>query len=299
MSDTPDSPVFDAATVIVLREAERGRPEIFMVRRHGKASFMANAYVYPGGRLDPEDCDPQTFAHVEGLTPEAARERLEVDSPNRAVGLYLAAIRESFEEAGVLLARRRGEAERIDLTGEEAVARRFAGYRQGLASNEQSLSEVAEAESLVFPIDELAYFAHWITPTFEPKRFDTYFFLARMPQNQAPLHDAAETTDSLWITAAEALERSREGGFFLAPPTYRTLEQIAAHDSVDAAFEVCAERRPPAILPHFVAGEQTLLLLPGDPEYPAELAEYAAASPVDDRVTRMTMVEGAWRSSSA
>ncbi len=271
--------IFDASTVLVLRDADDG-VEVFMVQRHGKSSFMANAWVYPGGRLDDADTRPDVLARIIGEV------RLDVDSPTRAAGLYLAAIRETFEEAGLLLARQGGEPDYVNLNSSP----RYAEYRGKLQRGEESLSVVAEREDLSFPLDELAYFAHWITPTFESKRFDTFFFLARAPQHQEPLHDERETTDSFWIRPAEAVARFEAGEFYLPPPTQRTLERLAAFDNVEAAFASTIGKTPPCIIPHWLDQETgPMLLLPGDPEYPGHLPEYAGATAVDGP-TRMKLV---------
>ena len=278
--------ILDASTVIVLRE--RDHLETFMLRRHGKSSFMANAWVYPGGRLDDADTRPEVVDRIVGLSTERAREELGIDSATRAAGLYLAAIRETFEEAGILLARRRGESDWIDLVAADTET--FERYREQLHTYEIALSEVAEAEDLEFPLDELAFFAHWITPTFEPKRFDTYFFVARAPARQEPLHDAKETTDSFWIRPVDALQRADDGEMYLAPPTRRTLERLARFDTVDAVFEAVDDWLPPCILPHLVMEEDgPVLLLPGDEDYPQDDPEYALATPVESGPTRIAL----------
>ncbi len=262
----PDSSaVKDAATIIILREAAEGF-EVFMVRRHSKSHFMANRYVYPGGKLDAADCSEVAAGHVEGLTPEQARERLaeEVD-PSTALGLFLAGIRETFEEAGILLARRAGEDELIDLTSDDEVAETFNQYRKQLMQGDIALSEVAERENLVFPLDRLGYFAHWITPEIEPRRYDTRFFLAIAPQSQRPLHDKRETTDSVWIRPADAVEDNQAGEFMLAPPTLRTLQQLCDFDTVEEAFDWALANDPPTILPVMEQRDGKIwLTLPGD-----------------------------------
>ena len=239
---------------------------------------MANAWVYPGGRLDEADTRPEVLSRIEGTT------KLNIDSETRAAGLYLAAIRETFEDAGVLLARREGESEWLDLFS----APHFADDRVALHANQLSLSELAKRESLIFPIDELGYFAHWITPTFEPTRFDTFFFVARAPENQEPLHDAKETTDSFWIRPTNALDRFLAGELYLAPPTQRTLERLCAFDSVESTLAFTRDFVPPCIIPHLdTSGDVPLLLLPGDPDYPS-LEEYQGATPVNGE-TRMRL----------
>jgi 8-oxo-dGTP pyrophosphatase MutT (NUDIX family) len=267
---TDRSTIRDAATIMILREADSGF-EVFMVKRHSKSQFMANRYVYPGGKLDEADCaDGAQFEankrHVEGLTPRQARQRLaEEVEPPIALGLFLAGIRETFEEAGILLARRAGEQSLIDLTRDEAVAERFRVYRKQCMDGELALSEMAEREDLIFPLDRLGYFAHWITPDFEPKRYDTRFFLAIAPKSQRPLHDERETTDSTWIRPKDAIEANQRGEFLLAPPTLLTLQQLAEFDSVREAFDWALEHDPPTILPEMEQRDGEIwLTLAGD-----------------------------------
>ena len=286
----------DAATVIVLREQEEDF-EVFMVRRHGATEFLANRYVYPGGQLDPEDCTEDAAEHVEGLTPEEARERLDEEiDPYKALGLFLAGVRETFEESGLLLARRAGSEKFIDLTSDPDVSDRFSDYRKKLHENEISLSEVAERENLVIPLQWLGYFAHWITPFIESKRYDTRFFVAIAPANQEPLHDRRETTEGLWITPEDALERSKTEDFLLAPPTLRTLQQLAEFQTASDALEFAQSHIPPTLLPHMdIEGTDVVLLLPGDPDYPADEERYAISEEVEGEVTRMVMEKpGRW-----
>ncbi len=279
----------DASTVMVLRESD-GTLEVFMVKRHFKMAFMANAYVYPGGKLDKEDMDAAALEHITGASIDELAENLRLhDDPGRAAGLYLAAIRETFEESGFFLARRHGDDAWVNLIGDDEE--RFADYRAKLNAYEISLTEVARRESLVFPMDRLRFFAHWITPSFESRRFDTRFFVARAPRRQNPLHDDKESTDSVWISPAEALRRADEdlNAFYLAPPTYRTLDQLSQFATIDDVFAFCEDRTPPRILPHLdTSGDTPVLLLPGDPDFPDD-PEYSVAEPVDDDVTRMEM----------
>lgn len=287
----------DAATVVLLREGELGF-ETFLLKRSAKSSFMAHARVYPGGTLDTEDLDPSVREHISGRTVEEVSEVL-AEPQDRALGLYLAAIRETFEESGVLLAHRRGEEHLIELpTGSEGES--WQAARAALHAHQLALSTLAEREDLVFPLERLAYFAHWITPFIESKRFDTHFFVARMPRSQSASHDAVETTEAEWIRPRDALEKNRvaPNAFYLAPPTLRTLEQLANFDAIDEVFAWCEGRRPPTLLPHFEARDEGMtLLLPGDDLYPSDEARYADCSPVDDAVTRMVLGDdGVWRS---
>ncbi len=290
-------PLVDAATVIVLREATAGF-EVFLVQRHHNSGFMANVYVYPGGKLDPSDCSEQAAGRVRGMSTLDACDRLAIEQPSfLGLGLYLAGVRETFEESGILLACRSGCQAWIDLTSDPQVAERFAAYRRDLISGEISLSEVAEREDLVISLENIGYFAHWITPYIENRRFDTRFFVTILPPNQRPLHDAVETTDSLWIRPEDALKRYLSNSLLLSPPTIRTLEQLCAFSSAEEVIEYAKVRNPPAILPHIGEFDGIMqMLMPGDLEYPHEDPNYALGTPVDDGVTRMQRIDGHWRS---
>ena len=242
----------------------------------------------------------EAAARVRDLSPEQAARRLGRGvEPARALGLYLAGVRETFEEAGILLARPADAADDalVDLTSDPEVADRFAAYRRQLIAGELSLTEFARREDLVVPLAGLGTFAHWITPYFERRRFDTRFFVAQAPRRQRPLHDAVETTDSAWMSPSAAIDRYRAGELTLGPPTLRTLEQLAAFDSADAVLAFARDYQPPVILPHLVEdADQPLLVFPGDPQFPEDDPAYAPATPVDDDVTRMALVDGQWRS---
>jgi 8-oxo-dGTP pyrophosphatase MutT (NUDIX family) len=291
----------DSATVIPLRETGDGF-EVFMVRRHGESGFMADRYVYPGGKLDEEDCTERAARQVTGMTSEEARERLDEQIPPlRAMGLFLAGVRETFEESGLLLARREAEPRDdkfVDLESDEETAADFAVARRCLAKGAMSLTDLAVREDLVIPLERLGYFAHWITPYMEERRYDTRFFVVLAPENQTPLHGDRETTDSAWMTPEAVLERNRDGDLMLAPPTLRTLQQLASFDSAADVLEFARSYDPPTVLPHIEAdGGEVTLYLPGDPAYPADDPDYAFAEPVDDGPTRLEMVErGRWTS---
>lgn len=296
MSQQPDK-ARDAATVMILREADKDF-EVFMVRRHSGNEFLADRYVYPGGKLDDEDCTPDAAEHVESMTPEDARRRLDEEIDGyQALGLFLAGVRETFEESGLLLARRVGEEQFIDLTSDSRVADTFSEYREMLQEGHMSLSEMAERQDLLLPMQWLGYLAHWITPFIESKRYDTRFFVCLAPANQTPLHDERETTDGLWLTPAEALERSNGDDFLLAPPTLRTLQQISRFDTAAAVLEFARSHIPPTILPHMeMIGDEVMLYLPGDPDFPSDDPRYACAESVQSDITRLRMVSiGKWK----
>lgn len=263
------SSVRDASTTILLRESAGGF-EVFLVRRHGNSAFMGGAYVFPGGKLDEKDCDDALTPFLPEGATQRCTERLEPTpgqtlTPSVARGLYVAAARELFEEAGVLVARHRS-GDFVDFAG--AQAERFEGYRAQAHQGELDFPAMLATEDLLLDLDTLTYWAHWVTPSLEPRRFDARFFLVRLPPGQTPLIDERETTDSVWHTPAEALAAYARGEVFLTPPTLRNLEDMAQHDSLDALFEYAFARKVGAILPRVgPVGENMGIILPWDPLY--------------------------------
>jgi 8-oxo-dGTP pyrophosphatase MutT (NUDIX family) len=261
-----------------------------MVRRTRATSFFGGAYVFPGGRVDAADrladeswCDGIEALHAK--FPDLAREE--------ATGYATAAARELFEEAGVLLAR--GADGQIVRTDDAAAQARYDAHRHAIHCGERTLRDVLAAERLRLALDRFVPFAHWITPVNEPKRFDTRFFLARMPAGQRPMHDAGETTDSLWIGAAEALERFRRDEIVLAPPTWGTLRDLARFATVEETVAWGARARMTAIQPRpYEEAGRRMLLLPGDPLNP----EPCRGEPPDE--TRFVLDStGRWRAGRA
>lgn len=201
-----------AATVVLLREAPTGF-EVFCVERSGKSSFLAGALVFPGGRLDPED---HAWAQAAGLPADAA--------------YALAAIRETLEEAGILLADRETPA----LHADEIEAHRAAVLAGA------SLRNLLDEAGLVPAVQALVPFSRWVTPEAEAKRFDTAFFIAKAPADQPGAHDRTETVASLWATPATLLERWQNDEIAMVPPTHATLEWLAARSTLGAALEDAA-----------------------------------------------------------
>lgn len=226
-------PVRPAATVMLVRDGRTGI-EVLMLRRTTTAVFAAGVHVFPGGRVDAaDDTDvPGGGEWRTGLDPAAADARLAVPSGGRAH--WVAALRESFEEAGLLLARR---SDGTPLTfSDRAAAERFAAYRDALHRGELTLGELCRREELVLPLGELRYVSHWVTPVGPPRRFDTRFFVARAPQGQDPVHDDSETIASEWLAPDVALERHEAGEIGLFAPTIANLGFLSVHDSVDAVL---------------------------------------------------------------
>jgi 8-oxo-dGTP pyrophosphatase MutT (NUDIX family) len=258
----PVQPRF-ASTVMLLRDiAHDGGIEVFMVRRVVQSEFMPDVYVFPGGSVIPDDRSleerPDSCSVV---VPSSA------DPEGRTLlgnGLRVAAIRELFEEANVLLAY---QDRRILAVGADAVPR-FEAYRQGLNARKVSLSTIVQAEHLLLATDALTYFAHWITPEGLPKRFDTHFFLAAAPSEQEALYDQLETSAGTWFQPAEAIERFQHGEVPIAFPTFHQLRALSTFKSVHEALTTASTRYVPTHRPHLVQQEDgSYIYLPEDPDH--------------------------------
>ena len=221
--------------------------QVFMVRRPVKSEFAADVYVFPGGALRPDDLDPEIDALCRPFDPTQALRLLgerggtPPSSAREAQGLWVAALRELYEEAGVLLAeplddhRTAGDA--------EARTQRITAARNAVQSGAQSLAALLRQERLRPACEQLVYFSHWITPRPYPRRFDTRFFLALMPNEQEALHCEVETVASAWVTPQQALAGFADGTFPLVFPTQRHLERIA-HITTWEELERFARSKP-------------------------------------------------------
>lgn len=230
-----------AATVLLVRDGAAA-PEVLLLRRHGRSGFAADAWVFPGGVVDAADRDLSIVDRLDGPTPSEWAARLGLDDPAEAVGYVVAAIREAFEETGILLAR--------DASGAAAPAdEALEVARRALLTDVIGMREVVLNQDLRLAGDGVLYVAHWITPEPEPRRYDTRFFLARAEADAVCVPHQEEMTDSVWITAADAVRHFEEGGLRLLPPTIHTLRRLADHASVAAIFAALADAPVPAIMP--------------------------------------------------
>ncbi len=283
----------DSATVILTRESSHGQFRVFLMRRHRNQDFMGGAYVFPGGRLDEGDCDPGLAGFAGGFTGEDAVRHLQAPElpADRALGLYFAALRETFEECGILLAY--DDSGRLVDLGSGETAGRFARYRLQIHDHTLSLKDLGEREGLTFALDLLTPYSHWITPEIESKRFSTRFFLTRQPPEQLPFHDTIEMTKSVWLAPSEALEQQMSGRILLMPPTLKTLEELSRFDSTDALFRAARSRRIRTILPEaFVTEDGFGVRLPHDPLYRIEAYKQ---DPRPAETSRIVMRGGMWR----
>ena len=264
-----------------------------MLQRHHGHDFMANAWVFPGGRLDEQD----HVVDVADLTARQAGRRLDDDTdPQTALALHVAALRETFEEAGLLLAHRSDDGSMITFD-DSSTRSRFQAFRSAVDEGELDLAELCRREALVLRVSNLRYLAHWITPDFESRRYDTRFFVASAPPDQQATHDNGETTHGDWMSPHRAIERYRDDEILLAPPTLRILEELTTFSSTRHLFaELQTRDRPPAILPHPIQQDSAdlVLVFPGDPDYPSDHPEMAMTSPVKSGVTRMIRRGDQW-----
>ena len=254
------TPIKPAATVILMREAEESGFEIFIVKRSSKSSF-GSLYVFPGGKLDPEDTERDLYACCEGMNDEEASARLGIE--NDGLSFWIACIKECFEETGVLLTNP------SDSLIQEYE--KLSSLRKQLNNKEISFKDICISESLRLRTNNIVPCAHWITPTIEPKRFDTRFFLAKVNAKQLASHDGFELTESFWIKPKDALVKLKEGKMNMILPTINNIEQLAEFSSAFEAFnyfEGLGNNAIEPIRPKFVKQDGKWIgFLPGDKGY--------------------------------
>ena len=229
MSSSP-TPV-PAATILMLRDGSDGL-EVFMVVRHHQIDFASGALVFPGGKVAVGDDEVRD--HCTGASEDDVQ-----------LALQVGAIREAFEECGILLAREVGSDDIID--GSRLAE--LEHYRDPLAKGGLKIGEFLEKEKLVLACDLLHRYAHWITPEMMPKRFDTHFYLARAPADHLAIHDGHESVDSIWISPQGALEGATTGEYTVIFPTRLNIEMLAESDSVANAIKMANEREIVSVLP--------------------------------------------------
>jgi 8-oxo-dGTP pyrophosphatase MutT (NUDIX family) len=228
-----------ASTVVLLRPDEDGSFEILLTRRPPEMRFLGGFYVFPGGTVHKEDYSARILDRCRGLSGADAQKILgDRHDPQVAVGHWVAAIRELFEEVGVLLCES-GSGAQIDLR-DETTKEKFEIHRQAIVREELDFGEFLESEGLYCDLSRMIYFFHRVTPEFYPMRFDTRFYLAPLPAHQTPLSRSEEVTHSLWIKPAEALSQVDRHDFPILPPTTTVLEDLAEIHSWD---DLCARYR--------------------------------------------------------
>jgi 8-oxo-dGTP pyrophosphatase MutT (NUDIX family) len=248
-----------ASSVILLRDGDLG-PEVFMVERQRSAKFVGGAHVFPGGRLDPEDADAADLCI--GLDDDAASRRLNLERGGLAH--YVAAIRECFEEAGVLLAY--DSDGRLVTASDQRAGADLEEARRALNAREIAFLDLARARGWRLAVDRMHYWAHWITPEDSPIRFDTRFFLTTAPAEQSAVHDDGELAGSEWVRPLDALRKAERGEWTIIFPTLKNLTTLLAFATAGEAEAAGARRGDvEALEPRVLRRPEGIqVVLPGD-----------------------------------
>lgn len=266
----PATPV-PAATIILLRDAKLS-PEVLLVQRSPRSEFLPDLYVFPGGRVD--DTDHDLVARLGRIDAAEAGRRAPSVAQEMVGAYFVAAIRETFEEAGILLARRRGK----DAIVGRDVVERMLPQRLAVQSHDASFRDLVDAEDLELAGDLLAAHGHWITPELAPHRYDTLFMTARAPSDQLAAHDGVESTDHVWIRPEEALEQASRGERQIIFPTLCNLETVAGFANADAALAASHARPVVAVTPQIInRGGKRRLVIPTEAAYPTNEAPVPSA----------------------
>jgi 8-oxo-dGTP pyrophosphatase MutT (NUDIX family) len=256
-----------ASTILLLRDdAARKEIEVFMMVRHYEIDFNSGALVFPGGSVDKGDneiiANPALYSGGEGLDA-------------RELAFRIAAIRETFEESGILLARPKGSNALVDAKRAGEIE---AAHRAELCEGKISFLEVLTDNGMVLALDELVPYAHWITPEGMPKRFDTWFFIAAAPPDQLGTHDGKESTDSIWVSPREALEGGETGRFKLPFPTTRNLIKLGKQQTVKAALDDSRGKKVVTVTPVMTRTDKgRQLRIPLEAGYDGDVFEVGAA----------------------
>lgn len=265
-SEIITTPPRASATVVLLRDEPQKGLQVFLLRRHTASAVLGGAFVFPGGKLDDADCSPAMHAYLDAPLSDLHRALSEPEiTPETAAGLYVAAVREVFEECGVLYAR---------LSDSHALAHDAQQRRQWQQAlhRGQTLAQVLQAAGLRVDTQHLAPWSRWITPV-QPsvtnKRFDTRFFVAVLPHGQHPIHDGIEAIDSVWVTPMEALNSYWAGNLQLAPPQIMTLVSLLPHTNTAGVLQASKAQTPPVVLPETFNDEagSRIMCYPGDPRH--------------------------------
>jgi 8-oxo-dGTP pyrophosphatase MutT (NUDIX family) len=262
---------------------------------------MGGNFVYPGGRVDLEDGSMEICNYSKGVTlEEACRMFGKSLSAEESFAHWIAGIRELFEEAGVLLAYdERGNL--VEYRSEEEKLR-FMDDRDRLQKGKKSICQIARESKIFLALDQLHYYAHWITPEARSERFDTRFFIARHPKGQEACYDQKETTEGVWLSPGRALEENLRRKIALSPPTLKTLEDLSRFKTIEEIFLSLKTKEITPILPVLIKiSYEHALLLPWDAEYeifrkgetPASVNHGRPSQP-GDNTTRLILRGGIW-----
>ncbi|WP_326737130.1 NUDIX hydrolase [Streptomyces sp. NBC_00464] len=257
-----------AATVMLLRDAAAGTgggPAVHMLRRRTSMAFAGGAYAYPGGGVDPRDDD--RLVGWAGPSLEDWAKRLGAGTPAEAQAIVCAAVRETYEEAGVLLAGPTAGTVVTDTTGAD-----WEADREALVARELSFAEFLDRRGLVLRSDLLGAWARWITPEFEPRRYDTWFFVAALPAGQRTRNASTEADRTVWIGPGEAADGYDRGELTMMPPTVSTLRALRPYATAAQALEAASgQDLTPVLAQARLEGDELVLSWPGHEEFTKRL----------------------------
>lgn len=251
------APLKPAATVLLVRDCKKANDqlEVFMVVRHHQIDFASGALVFPGGKVDSADLNPELKNHL----PQSQS----LDDP--LLSFKIASIREAFEECFILLARDQETGKLITSTRLNGISDK---YQKDMQSGKIDILSMAAAEKLELATDLLAHYSHWVTPTFMPKRFDTHFFIALAPEEQLAIHDGEESVDSVWIGPNEAMKGADEGTYTIIFPTMMNVEYLSRYETAKEAVEKSALTKTVTVLPQVeITDEGKFLNIPAEADY--------------------------------
>jgi len=254
-SDT--SSLRPAATVLLVRDCDTAddKLEVFMVVRHHQIDFASGALVFPGGKVDAADLNPELESHLP--TNQT------MDDP--LLPFKIAAIREAFEESFILLARDRTTGQ---LVSSERLDKLAEHYRKDMQAGKIDILSMSIAEDLELATDLLAHYSHWLTPVFMPKRFDTHFFIAQAPEEQLAMHDGEESIDSVWIGPNDAIQAAKEDRYTIIFPTLMNLEYLDRYKSASDAISGSKATQTVTVLPELdINDEGKFLVIPAEADY--------------------------------
>lgn len=252
-SATPPPPPAEPAATLILLRPVAAHTEVLMQVRHSDIAFAGGALVFPGGKLEPQDSDPALEACIDDTGVEGNLRTAKV-----------AAIRETFEECGLMLARARGSGELVDAS----LVASLNEDRQRLNRGEQHFIDLLRRESLTLACDTLVHFAHWVTPEFMPRRFDTHFFLAQAPEAQEEVHDGTESVESVWIRPDEAIRAAARGRYKMLFPTRSILHRLAAERAPVDHLQIAGDTPVVTVAPRLVRRDTgTFIRIPDDIGY--------------------------------
>ncbi|MEM7288396.1 MAG: NUDIX hydrolase [Actinomycetota bacterium] len=260
----PDAiPVREAATVLIIDE--RPDLQVLMLKRNARSIFVGDMWVFPGGAVDEADRHPDVEDLVEGWSDDSASRR--IARPAGGLGFWVAALRETFEEAGLLLAGERDGGHVVAIASGDA---RFDRHRDSLNAGQADFASILRTEGLTMRAADMHYVSQWITPLGPPRRYDTRFFVTERPQTQVPLHDDDEAVHHEWVSPADAIEANVRDEMVMMTPTVAMLQRLATFGSVDEAMSSASAAGPEhdeAIRIRFDDDGPHRIAFPADPDY--------------------------------